>query len=310
MAALIELEGITKDYGPLRALDGVSLRIGSGVTGLLGPNGAGKTTLIKVLLGLVRLTAGSGSVLGHRLGRETLAIRRRVGFMPEDDCYLAGLSGVEMVRYAARLSGLPSLEALRRAHEILDFCGMEQERYRNVETYSVGMRQKLKFAHAIVHDPPLLILDEPTSGMDPEQRDGMLSRIQILASREGKAVLISTHILPDVQAICDAVVILGEGRVRREGSMKDLNRTIAPVYHVRVRGDAELLAERIRQQGITVDVSSDGLLTLTEVDSETVQCIWSLAQATGVGIRSLTAAGNSMEQIFLEAVGESTRANS
>ncbi len=208
MTSVIHLDNITKDYGRFRALEDVSLDIESGVTGLLGPNGAGKSTLIKVLLGLLRLTSGSGRLLGFQLGRNNKEIRANVGFMPEDDCYLYGLSGVESVQLAAQLSCFPAIEGLRRAHEILDFCGMGQERYRAVETYSTGMRQKLRFAQAIVHDPPVLILDEPTSGLDPEERVAMLNRIRRLARDEGKAVVICTHILPDVQAVSDAVVIL------------------------------------------------------------------------------------------------------
>ena len=196
------------------ALDGVNLQIRPGVTGLLGPNGAGKSTLIKLLLGLVRLTSGSGTVLGCELGKDGRRIREKVGYMPEDDCYIPGMSGVEVVQFAAALSGIPAVEALRRAHEILDFCGMKQERYRIIDTFSTGMRQKIKFAAAIVHDPEFLILDEPTSGLDPEEREALLTRIRLLWSQSGKSVLISTHILPDVQAICDEVVILSNGQVR------------------------------------------------------------------------------------------------
>ncbi len=302
MDKLVALEKITKDYGRLRALDDVSLSIGPGVTGLLGPNGAGKTTLIKVLLGLVRITRGSGTVLGHKLGRESRSICTRVGYMPEDDCYVAGLSGVEMVRFAARLSGLPSVEALRRAHEILDFCGIEQERYRDVDTYSSRMRQKLKFAQAIVHDPPFLILDEPTSGLDPEEREAMLGRIRVLSGKAGKAVLISTHILPDVQSICDTVIILAKGRVRIVERLEVLRRPASPAFHVRVLGPAERLAERIRREGIEVHWDRNGTLTLAEADEELAQRVWDWARQVGVGIREFTPSRNSLEQIFLELI--------
>jgi len=309
MDLLIVLHEITKDYGRLRALDKVSLALGPGIIGLLGPNGAGKSTLIKLLLGLVRMTGGSGEVLGHRLGRDFRAIRARVGYVPEDDCYIAGLVGVEMVRFAARLSGLPSIEALRRAHEILDFSGIEQERYRPVETYSAGMRQKLKFAQAIVHDPPLLILDEPTAGLDPEERTAMLSRVRILARKMGKTVLLSTHILPDVQAICDTVVILAKGRVRIVEQLETLCRPTSPVYQVRVFGQAAPLVERIRREGIEVAAESDGLLSLTCDDSAVTERVWDWAREAGVGIRSLVPARNSLEQIFLDAVREDARAD-
>jgi ABC-2 type transport system ATP-binding protein len=308
MATLLSLDRITKDYRSLRALDEVSLALEPGVIGLLGPNGAGKSTLIKVLMGLVRLSSGSGEVLGYQLGREVRAIRARVGYMPEDDCYIAGLSGVEMVGFAARLSGLPAIEALRRAHEILDFCGLEEERYRPVETYSTGMRQKLKFAQAIVHDPPFLILDEPTAGLDPEEREAMLGRVRLLAARMGKSVLLSTHILPDVQAICDSVVILAKGQVRIVDSLERLCRPTSPSYRVRVLGQPGALLERIRREGHEVHQEPDGTLDVTATDG-LVRSLWDWAREAGVGIRGLVPARNSLEQIFLDAVREENHAD-
>jgi len=301
---LLSLEKIVKNYGRVRALDELSLSVGPGIIGLLGPNGAGKSTLIKVLLGLVRITSGSGRVLDYEIGRDSRAIRGQVGYMPEDDCYLPGLSGVEMVRFAARLSGIPSLEALRRAHEILDFCGIEQERYRTVETYSAGMRQKLKFAQAIVHDPPLLILDEPTLGLDPEEREAMLSRVRVLAVKAGKAVVLSTHILPDVQTICDTVVIVAKGRVRIVERLEVLTRPVSPAYRVRVFGSAAALAERIRRAGMDAQPGPDDTLTLATADEDVVRRVWDWAREAGVGIRTLLPDQNSLEQIFLDAVRE------
>ena len=168
LETVLRLRGVGKRYGHVTALDGVDLDIPPGVTGLLGPNGAGKTTLIKIVLGVVRRTTGRVWILDEEIQRGATRFRRHLGYVPEDDCYLTGLTGVEMVFFAAQMSGLPYREGLRRAHEILDFCGVQQERYRAVETYSTGMRQKIRFASAIVHDPPLLILDEPTSGLDPK----------------------------------------------------------------------------------------------------------------------------------------------
>lgn len=310
MDPAISLHDIRKDYGRLRALDGVSLTIQRGVTGLLGPNGAGKTTLIKVILGLVRLTQGSGTVLGYSLAGQSRAIRSRVGYMPEDDCYIGGLTGIQMLRFAARLSRLPSVEALRRSHEILDFCGIEQERYRLVETYSTGMRQKLKFAQAIVHDPQLLIMDEPTSGLDPEERQAMLNRIRVLAERSGKTVLISTHILPDVQSVCDSVVILARGRVRVSERLEVLRRPASPTYHLRVIGDEAPLVARLAAQGIAVTHEADHTMTLSGLDVAGAEQIWKWACDAGVGIRSLVPARNSLEQIFFDAVQEKRDADS
>jgi len=308
--SLIELHNVTKAYRNCLALQDVSLSIGAGITGLLGPNGAGKSTLIKVMLGLVSVSSGTGRILDLPFGTKYKKIRQQVGFMPEDDCYISGLSGVEMVRFVARLSSIPSVEALRRAHEILDFCGVEQERYRFVETYSTGMRQKLKFAQAIVHDPALLILDEPTSGLDPRERQIMLGRIRSLAERSGKTVLISTHILPDVQSICDHVVILAHGRVRVSESLEVLSQPSEPSYHVRVLGNPEKFISRVRSEGLSVEQGPDGTLNVHGLNASTTHRIWQWASELGVGVRLLRPAKNSLEEIFVEAVREGQNARS
>jgi ABC-2 type transport system ATP-binding protein len=306
---VVELQDIVKNYGRVCALHQVNMSIGHGITGLLGPNGAGKTTLIKVLLGLVRISSGRGAVLGYDLLRSARSIRQHVGFMPEDDCYIAGLSGVEMVQFAARLSGYPRTESLRRAHEILDFCGVDQERYREVDTYSTGMRQKVKFAQAIVHDPPLLILDEPTAGLDPDERVAMLHRISMLARGAGKTVLVSTHILPDVRAICDTVAILAEGEVRVVDSLEKLSRPASPAVHVRTSNDATPLIQRARAEGGEVVVNNDGSLQVVVGGADAAGHVWRWAAETGVGVRSLVPSRNSLEQIFLDAVRGDHRAH-
>jgi ABC-2 type transport system ATP-binding protein len=302
MAALIDVVEITKDYGRFRALDRVSLQIESGITGLLGPNGAGKTTLIKLLLGLVKTTSGRGRLLDFELGRQDREIRAHVGYMPEDDCFLHGLTGVECVQFVAQLSRLPAIEALRRAHEILDFCGLAQERYRMVETYSTGMRQKLRFAQAIVHDPPVLILDEPTAGLDPEEREVMLNRIRLLARDHGKAVLICTHILPDVQSISDYVVILARGRVQVSERLNELSRPATPALEVRLLGSSSRFVDVIRGRGIGVTAQSNGPVILEGAPDELAGQVWQAAGECGVGVRSMTPSQNSLEEIFLNAV--------
>jgi len=302
MSSLIELQNITKDYGHFRALDGVSLNIGPGVTGLLGPNGAGKTTLIKVLLGLVKTTSGRGRLLDFELGRQAHEIRAHVGYMPEDDCFLYGMTGVESVQFVAQLSRMGRIEALRRAHEILDFCGLAQERYRPVETYSTGMRQKMRFAQAIVHDPPVLILDEPTSGLDPEERLIMLNRIRLLAKDNGKVVFICTHILPDVQAISDSVVILARGRVQVSERLVELSRPAVPALEVKLQGDPASFQESIRSCGIPCEERARGVLLMHGDPVLLSDVVWKLAAETGVVVRSLTPSRNSLEEIFLNAV--------
>lgn len=307
---LIRLSHLVKDYGQHRALEDVSLEVRSGITGLLGPNGAGKSTLIKVLLGLVKITSGTGSVLGFDIARNGREIRTNVGYMPEDDCYIAGMSGVEVVRFSACLSGIPPLEALRRAHEILDFSGVEQERYRDIDTYSTGMRQKIKFAQAIVHDPALLILDEPTSALDPDEREAMLARIRTLCTKHGKTAIISTHILPDVRQVCDRVIILAGGQVRLSESLDVLLRPSAPGVSIRTTIDAIHLIEQLRREGHVIQQSDAVSFFIEGLDIREAAPIWEFARMTNTGLLSVTPVGNSLEQVFMNAVREEQHAHS
>lgn len=305
---VFDITGVTKRYGEMEALSDVSLRAANGVTGLLGPNGSGKSTLIKSLLGLVQSQRGSGHVLGHPWPEQVRVIRDQVGYLPEDDCYIAGLSGIESVAFMANLSGLPRIEGLRRAHEIADFCDIGEERYRPVESYSTGMRQKLKFAQALVHDPPFLILDEPTTGLDPDQRESMLERIRTLASRHGKSILLSTHILPDVCSVCDSVIMLVGGRVRIIDTLENLSRPTAPTVHVSVHGDDAPLRRRLSEQGYAVTEETDGSLRIAGVDSSQIPTLWRIAAETGTSIKRLEPAKNSLEKIFFEAASTTTEA--
>ena len=309
MQPLISLSQITKSYRDMRALDEIDVVIQPGVTGLLGPNGAGKSTLIKVILGLIKISGGTGTVLGHQLGRDGRAIRNKIGYMPEDDCYIPGMTGIEVVQFAAALSGLPVIEGLRRAHEILDFCGMKQERYRKIETFSTGMRQKIKFAAAIVHDPDFLIFDEPTSGLDPEERENLLNRIRILADESGKSVLISTHILPDVQSICDHAIIIAKGKHVLNESLSVLNRPSAPTISLRIGGDNEQrFVDRLGAMGFEVTHNDDLLWQVTSQSNSMIDSIWDVAKETGISILSMQPAKNDLESIFITAVRESENA--
>ncbi len=310
MTPLIELEHIGKRYGSTTALSDISLRCGGGVTGLLGPNGAGKSTLIKILMGLVKPTAGTGRVLDYVLGKHSRSIRSVVGYMPEDDCYIAGLTGVEMVRFSSNLAGLPYLEGLRRSHEILDFSGVGQERYRLVDTYSTGMRQKVKFAAAIVHDPKLLILDEPTSGLDPEERLSLLSRIRVLAGEHGKAVLLSTHILPDVQNVCGNVIIVSDGRLKISDTLQNLNRTASPAVHIKFFSGLENASNEFARRGLSVRLENSSTLIVSDDRPDLAQRAYQICIAAELPIQSLVPGRTSLEQVFISAVKESMHANS
>lgn len=310
MSALIELRELTKNYGKFRALNNITLDVPEGITGLLGPNGAGKSTMIKVLLGLVSISHGSGQVLGIPLGDASQQIRTQIGYMPEDDCYIHGLTGIECMQVAARLSRMPSAEGLRRGHEILDFCGAGQERYRPVETYSTGMRQKLRFAMAIVHDPRLLILDEPTTGLDPEEREAMLNRIRILAREFGKSVILCTHILPDVQTVCNHVVILAAGQVMVSDSLQNLCRTPTPSLTVNLQGNTATFVGRLRDNGYHSETLAPQQVRVPGEAEDLSSVLWSTAIDTGCVIRSMTPSKNSLEQIFLDAVRQVRNAHS
>src|SRR6266481_3979626 len=223
--AFIDLANLSRWYGTQQALRDVSLHLEPGRVGLLGPNGAGKSTLLKILLGILPISSGSGSVLGHDLAHPNSTLRRDIGYMPEADALIPGLHGAEYVALAGELYGMPRRQAQRRAHEVLTCLELEDARYRHLEEYSTGMKQRLKLAQALVHDPPLLLLDEPTSGLDPAGRDAMLDLLLTLGREHGKSVLLSTHLLGDVERVCETVVILHLGRIVKQGSVAEL-RTI------------------------------------------------------------------------------------
>src|SRR4051794_40833374 len=221
--SLLEFSDIHKHYGAFHALKGVSLTLEPGAIGLLGPNGAGKSTLLKVMLGLLPFD-GSASVLGFDVRADARKLRARVGYMPERDCYLPGMNAVELCTYAAELSGLPAAEAMQRAHSVLEFVGLGDKRYQRIDGYSTGMKQRVKLAQALVHDPRLLLLDEPTNGLDPDGREEMLSLIQSLPARSGCAILLSSHLLHDVERVCQRAVLLHQGAVVYAGSIEDLRK--------------------------------------------------------------------------------------
>lgn len=316
---IIQLEGLTKRYGSRTALNNITLDIEPGVSGLLGPNGCGKSTMIKSVLGLLKIQAGSARVMGYQLPHELRKIRDVVGYLPEDDSFIAGLSGIECVTYMAKLSGLPGTEALRRSHEVMDFADIGQERYRNVETYSTGMRQKLKFAQAIVHDPELLILDEPTSGLDPEQRTSMLRKINNLATQHGKSVLICTHILHDVRTVCEHIVIMSKGEIRLKDTLENLSRPSTSGVFVRVESrtpataedrypDATQFLNRLLAMNVEAELREKGSVWVSNASGESTTQIWQAAAAANVFIQQLTPAKNSLEELFFNTVQEAERA--
>ncbi len=299
---LIELENVSKRYGAFQALDGLQARIRPGVIGLLGPNGAGKSTLIKVLLGLVKLTTGTARVLGHDTRKETRAIRQVVGYMPEDDCILAGMSAVEAVAYAGELARLPYLNSLRRAHEILDYVGVDEERYRPVESFSTGMRQKMRMAQALVHSPKLVFLDEPTSGMDPKGRARMLRLVRELFHKKGVSVVISTHILTDVENCCDSVLILGRGKLLVYDDLETLRKPVDASVQVTIDGELGSFERALEQRGLKTSRVGPDELRIPGDGEQVAGAVFLAAGECGATVRRLARSQNSLESIFLDAV--------
>src|SRR5437868_8129565 len=213
------ISNLTVKYGSKIAVEDLTVEVPDGCVGLLGPNGAGKTTLIKTLLGFLTPAAGHGEVLGCDIAHQGLKIRQRIGLMPEQDCHIPGMNAVTFVAYAGELAGMPAKDAMRRAHETLEYCGLGEARYRNVETYSTGMKQRVKLAQALVHGPKLLFLDEPTNGLDPAGRDEMLDLIRDISHAKGVNVVVSSHLLPDIERTCDQVIVMRSGKIATEGAV-------------------------------------------------------------------------------------------
>src|SRR5579859_8148179 len=246
---LIDLQDVSRQFGPVTALRNVTIRLTPGRVGLLGPNGAGKSTLLKILLGLLPPSSGGGHVLGHAIGQDGAVLRRAIGYMPEADALVPGLNGAEYVALAGELYGMPRREAQRRAHEILSSLELDEARYRRLEEYSTGMKQRLKLAQALVHDPPMLLLDEPTSGLDPAGRDAMLRLLLSLGREHGKSILLSTHLLGDVERVCDTVLILHQGRLLLQGAVAELCRRRQDRYRLQIQGDASTFRDELRLEG-------------------------------------------------------------
>src|SRR5499425_2980600 len=234
-ANVVALDGVTVIYGKNQALKNVTARFAKGAVGLLGPNGAGKSTMLKALLGFVKPDQGRMTVLDLNVAEAPLAIRARIGYMPESDAHIPGMNAVSFVAYCGELAGLPRVDAMQRAHEVLFYVGLGEARYRNVETYSTGMKQRIKLAQALVHDPDLLFLDEPTNGMDPKGRDEMLALIHDLGHAKGMNLILSSHLLPDVEFACDHVIVMDKGTVAAGGSIAALKKPRGQVFELRVK---------------------------------------------------------------------------
>jgi ABC-2 type transport system ATP-binding protein len=298
---LFQLDGVTKTYGVVTALDDLSVSVPSGAIGLLGPNGSGKTTMIRTLLGLIPVDAGSGQVLGMDFLHRQLSIRREVGFAPENECLFPAVEGVQFVAYAGELVGMRSKDAMQRAHEVLDYVGLGEARYRKVESYSTGMKQRLKLASAIVHDPKLLILDEPTNGMDPDGREEVLQLCRDLARNKGMSLLFSSHLLPDVEAVCDYIIVLGNGKLLAQGNIQQLKQVHNQCFEVRVKAGSETFAQGLSALGCVIEARDDVMLVQIP-KGESPRMLWRAAAEQHQQIRYLRSQRSTLEEVFLKAL--------
>lgn len=301
MPSMVELEGVTKSYGPEQALGPLDLTIPDGSVGLLGPNGAGKSTLLRILLGMIPPTTGVVRVLGEEVRPGATALRRRIGYVPEGDSLFPALTGVEATAYAGELVGMRRVDALKRAHEILDYVQLGEERYRLVESYSTGMKQRLKLGQALVHDPELLILDEPTEGVDPQARTRLLELIVTLEREHGMKLLVSTHLLADVEKLASHALVLNVGRVAAMGSLEELRATSTKAYYVRVNGAPEQLTAHLDAQGVRWERAHPNV----RVDLADLRDVLRHVRDAGLVVRHLTPVTLSLEEAFEQAVSAS-----
>ena len=299
------LEAVTVSYGRRHALQSVDAVFPSGAVGLLGPNGAGKSTLLKALLGFVRPDGGRMQVLGMDVVARPLDIRARLGYMPESDAHIPGVNAVTFVGYCGRLAGLPAADAMQRAHAVLQYVGLGEARYRVVDTYSTGMKQRIKLAQALVHDPDLLFLDEPTNGMDPRGREEMLALIRDLAQRKGVNVILSSHVLPDVETACDRVVVLHQGRVVAQGPIAELKGTSRRAFELRVKGDLARFVAGLRDAGVECHDTDDDVMRVLIGDNRGARDLFALAVRYDVQVRHLRPSVQTLEDVFAKAIGES-----
>jgi ABC-2 type transport system ATP-binding protein len=304
---LVETRELTKRYGrQVLALDSLTVSIGAGITGLVGANGAGKSTLLKILLGLLPPTSGGATLLGFDVRSQGPLLRQFVGYMPEHDCLPSDVSATDFVAHMARISGLPNSAARERTAEVLRHVGLFEERYRPIGTYSTGMKQRVKLAQALVHDPRLLVLDEPTNGLDPEGRDEMLALIRRIGGDFGIAILMSSHLLGEIERVCDYLVIIDAGRLMRANTLSSFTSSMQ-VLAVEVDAQRGDLVSRLKKRGL--EVGEDGALILVGLDgTPPYDIVRDEVADLGVGLLRMEQRRHTLEDLFRVEEGEAETA--
>ena len=306
---IIETSRLGKTYGAQHALADVTVQVPPGTIGLLGPNGAGKSTLIKCLLNLETPTSGTARVLGRDIRAGNRASRERVGYSPEQDCHISGLAGCEYVTYCGQLSGMPMRLARQRTHEILDLVGMGQERYRPVDTYSTGMRQRVKLAQALVHDPQVVFLDEPTNGLDPSGREHILKLIGSLWRDLGISVVMSSHLLRDIERVCDRVIIIGNGRMLEHDSIVALKNRHRRIVELSPSAAIERFIGVLEGSDARVKRLSNGRLRV-EAESDSIEWILQLMRTHHLPPAEIVANPDALHEMFIQSIAAGSEAGS
>jgi len=295
---IIQTQNLRKLYGPHLALDDANLSLSRGAIGVLGPNGAGKSTLFKCLLGLITTTSGNGTVLGFDIRTQGDMIRSRIGYMPEYDSLDPNLNAIDQVRYSGELLGMNPAQAMQRAHEVLEYVGLRDQRYRKIESFSTGMKQATKLACALVHDPEILICDEPTNGLDQRSRKFMLETLKRTVDDGGGTVLMSSHVMDDVQEVCDRIVMMHKGKIVVQRSIEDLARQIDREIEVVIWGGASKMENTLKELGLSVR-RLGRVMRVTIQDENTIGLVIESAAKAGVQVRELREYEPDLEDIFL-----------
>jgi ABC-2 type transport system ATP-binding protein len=307
MAAVIEFDGLEVRFGTRSVLKQLKGELRGRCIGLLGPNGSGKSTLLNTLLGFYPPARGTARIFGKDIGAYSRELRGLIGYMPESDAFISNLTGVRFVRYMAELSGLPSNQALERAHEALFYVGLGEVRYRKVGTYSLGMKQLAKLAQAIAHGPKLVFLDEPTNGLDPPARSRMIQLIQEIRDAGNMHVVISSHLLRDIDECCDEVIILRDGNIAGICNIEEerrLNRKFLELETHAEDGEDRSFADAVQQLGCECALFGKGRMKVVLPESIEIRALYEIAAQRDVQIRRMNYRRDSLEDIFLKAMGE------
>jgi ABC-2 type transport system ATP-binding protein len=304
MASVVELDGLTVRFGKRTILDSLQCELSGRTIGLLGPNGAGKSTLINTLLGFYEPSAGTARVFGRDIRKHRGDLRQLIGYMPEHDSFISGMNAVTFVRLMAELSGLPHEAALERAHEALYYVGLGEARYRKLGTYSLGMKQIAKLAQAIVHGPQLIILDEPTNGLDPPARLRMIKLINEIRQAGGLHIIVCSHLLRDVEETCEEVLILKQGKIVHYSNLEEERRANRKFLELETVGDHAAFAEAVAGLGVEYAQSGKHRMKVVLSDGLGVRDLYALAAERNIQIRRLSFKKDSLEDIFLKAMEE------